>query len=134
MRRIAFLPVTVLLAAVLFASGIGTVAAEPQKNQIEVPVTCSNGEQYTLVFNAMSKTGQVLGNTSNIVIKSGTVTYFNLVTGEKIESDEVGGQGKKKDLRGELITCSGTVTTELVGLGKVRAVFEFQGFVTPRGG
>lgn len=133
MRRIALLLVTVLLAAVLLAGGIGTATAQPGKNQIEVPVKCTNGEKYTLVFNAMSKTGQIKESTSNIVIKSGTVTYFNPDTGEQVGSNEVGGQGKKKDLRGELITCSGTVTTELVGLGKVRAVFEFQGFVTPRG-
>lgn len=131
MRRIALLLVTVLLAAVLFASGIGTAAAEPQKNQIEVPVTCSNGEQFTLVFNAMSKTGQVRGSTSNVVVKSGTVTYSDPDTGEPIGGDEFGGQSNKKGVRDDL-TCQGGVVTELVGLGPVRAVFEFQGFVTPR--
>lgn len=133
MRRIVLLLVTVLLAVVLFAGGIRTAAAEPQKNQIEVPVTCSNGEQYTLVFNAMSKTGQVRGSTSNVVVKSGTVTYSDPDTGEPIRGDEFGGQGNKKDLRGDL-TCQGEVVAELVGLGPVRAVFEFQGFVTPRVG
>ncbi len=129
-----------LLAAMLFASGIGTAAAEPQKNQIRVPVSCSDGEQYTLeytlVFNAMSKTGQIEGSTSNTVVKSGTVTYFDPDTGKLIGSDEVGGQGNKKDknLGGDRITCKGETETELVGQGPVRAVFEFQGFVAPRGG
>ncbi len=125
-----------LFTTVLLASGIGTATAEPQKNQIEVSVTCTYGEQYTLVFNAMSKTGQVRGSTSNVVVKSGTVTFFDLDTGKLIGVDEVGGQGNKKDkknLQGDRITCEGETTTEIQGLGPVRAVFEFEGFVTPRG-
>lgn len=135
MRRIAFLLVTVLLAAVLLAGGTGTATAEPQKNQIKVRVSCDNDPEpeYTLVFNAMSKTGQVLGSTSNVVVKSGTVTYFDPVTGGLKGSDEIGGQGNKKNLRGDRITCEGETTTEIQGLGRVRAVFEFEGFVTPRG-
>ncbi len=129
MRRIALLLVTVLLAAVLLAGGIGTATAQPGKNQIEVPVKCTNGEKYTLVFNAMSKTGQIKESTSNVVVKSGTVTYIT-ETGER--TTDTFDQGNAEGLQGDLITCRGKTTTELFGLGEVTAIFKFEGLVTPR--
>ncbi len=123
-----------LFTTVLLASGIGTATAEPQKNQIEVSVTCTNGKQYTLVFNAMSKTGQVSGSLSNVVVKSGTVT-FTPTDGTPAITDEIGGQGNKKGLQGDLIRCVGKTPKPIVieGLGEVIADFDFEGFVTPRG-
>ncbi len=134
MRRVLL---TMLFAMVLLASGIGTATAEPQKtqkNQIEVTVSCGNApeSEYTLVFNAMSKTGQVSGSMSNVVVKSGMVT-FSPTDGTQPITDEIGGQGNKEGLQGDLITCHGQTTTDLLGLGTVTAVFDFQGFITPRG-
>jgi len=122
-----------LFATVLLASGIGTATAEPQKNQIEVTVSCDNDQEYTLVFNAMSKTGQVSGSMSNVVVKSGTVT-FKPTDGTQPITDEIGGQGNKKGLQSDLIACDGeTERIVIEGLGEVTAVFAFEGFVTPRG-
>lgn len=122
---------TMLFATVLLASGIGTATAEPQKNQIEVPATCDKGQSYTFVINAMSKTGHILGSTNNIVIKKGTATFVDQ-NGNQVGSEDIG-HGNKKVLQGDLITCHGQTTTDLQGLGTVTAVFDFQGFITPRG-
>jgi hypothetical protein len=48
-----------LITLVLLASGIETGIAEPQKNQIAVPVKCDNGEKYTLVFNGEGNAGHL---------------------------------------------------------------------------
>jgi hypothetical protein len=144
-----------LLTALLCLSGIGVAAAEPNKNQIVVEATCSNKQSYTFVINGMSKTGQVTDSTdadvsenANIVVKQFTVTYFDVrgtpedtrddvlvggdVYGNKKYYDEDGNQV----LNGDLIHCSGETEDpiELQGLGPVRAVYDFQAFVTPRGG
>src|SRR4028119_832072 len=78
MRKFGLLANVVLLAVVLLTSGVGTAAAEPQKNQILVPVRCDNGQSYTLVINGMSKVGQIIGDNNNIVVTEFTVTYRNL--------------------------------------------------------
>lgn len=126
MRRLAILLTVALFPTVLLVSGVGTVSAEPQKNQILVPATCDNGQSYTFVINGMSKVGQIVGSNGNLVVKSFTVTYFdpdgNLIGGDTF------GQGNKEDL----IECNGSTTTELQGLGVVTAIFDFQGFLTPR--
>ena len=136
-----------LFTAVLCLSGIGVAAAEPQKNQIVVVATCEdNSQSYTFVINGMSKTGQVtsstdvnVSNVSNVVVKQFTVVYFqkgNLK--DPVGSDEyvnpVIESGNKKGFKGDLIQCRGTTDTELQGLGQVTAIYEFQAFVTPRGG
>jgi hypothetical protein len=141
MRRAIFFS-AMLFSAMLCLSGIGLAAAEPQKNQIVVEATCSNGQSYTFVINGMSKTGQVTDEThvdvSNVVVKQFTVTYFqqgNLK--EPVGSDKyvnpVTESDPKKGFAGDLIKCSGTTDTVLQGLGPVRAVYDFQAFVTPRG-
>lgn len=132
MRRLAIFLTVALLAVVLLASGVGTASAEPHKNQILVPATCDNGQSYTFVINGMSKVGQIVGSNGNIVIKSFTVTYFD-PDGNPIGGDTFG-QGNKKGLQEDLIECDGSTTTELQGLGVVKAVFDFHGFLTPRGG
>ena len=76
MRRIALLLATVLLAAVLLASGTGPVAAQPGKNQIEVTTDqCSNGKTYTFVLNGESNVGQIEGTTSNVIVVRSEVTF-----------------------------------------------------------
>ncbi|MBA2781554.1 MAG: hypothetical protein H0W57_09825 [Rubrobacteraceae bacterium] len=148
MRRAYFLS-AMLFTAMLCLSGIGLAAAEPpelQKNQILVKTEpCTNGQSYTFVINAMSKTGQVtsstdatVSNVSNVVVKQFTVVYFQKGNLE----DPVGGDeyvnpvtesGNKKGFKGDLIQCSGRTDTVLQGLGPVTAIYEFQAFVTPRG-
>ena len=136
MRKFGLLATTVLLAMVLLASGVGTAAAEPQKNQILVPVSCDSGQSYTLVINGMSKVGQISGGNQNLVVTEFTVTYF-----EQGSDDVVGGgtfdRGNAEDPKGNspqggAISCDGSVDTTLQGLGEVTAEFDFRGFVTPR--
>jgi hypothetical protein len=139
-----------LFTAVLCLSGIGVAAAEPpelQKNQILVVAKCPPpaGPSYTFVINGMSKTGHVTSSTdadvsenANIVVKQFTVEYFQGGP-EPIDGDEyvnpVTESGNKKGFKGDLIQCSGVAKNiELEGLGTVTAKYEFQAFVTPRGG
>jgi hypothetical protein len=142
MRQAYFL-LAMLFTAVLCVSGIGLATAEPQKNQIVVVTEpcVPNGQTYTFVINGMSKTGHVTPSTDvevakgrnvNVVVKQFTVEYFDIPSEEKVGSD-VYDAGKKVGLQGDLISCNGTTTTELQGLGLVRADFVFQAFVTPRG-
>ena len=141
MRQAYFL-LAMLFTAVLCVSGIGLAAAEPHKNQIEVDAVCEpDGQEYTFVINGMSKTGHVTDSTDvevskvrnvNVVVKQFTVEYFDIQSGEKLESDEFD-SGKKEGLQDDLIQCSGTTQTVLQGLGPVTAIFDFQAFVTPRG-
>ena len=134
MRRAYFLS-AMLFTAVLCLSGIGVAAAEPQKNQIEVVATCSNGQEYTFVINGMSKTGDVSTSNSNVVVKQYTVRYLD-ENGTEVGSDEFE-FGNKKALdpeNGDLISCSGVARDiDVQELGTVTAIFDFQAFVTPRG-
>ena len=135
MRRASLLS-AMLFTAVLCLSGIGVAAAEPpelQKNQILVEASCTNGQDYTFVINGMSKTGDVDVNNSNVVVKQYTVEYFDIENGNSLGSEEYN-FGTRKGLRGDLIHCIGETQTKLQGLGEVRAVYDFQAFVTPRGG
>ena len=133
MRRAALVLATVLLTAALIFGGVETALAQPDKNQITVPASCSNGQDYTLVINAMGVAGQLPESTSNVIIPSYTVTYFNPDTGQQVGSPVTKDQGNKKGVQGDQLTCTGTTTTTLVGLGTVTAVYDFQAFVTPRG-
>jgi len=131
--RRAYLLSAILFTALLCLSGIGVAAAEPQKNQIVVVASCSNGQEYTFVINGMSKTGDVEESTGNVVVKQYTVNYFQkrvLVGSDTFEF------GNKKVLNGDLIYCEGETQEpiELQGIGLVTAEYEFQAFVTPRDG
>ena len=137
MRRFGLLIAMVLLAVVLLASGVGTAAAEPQKNQILVPVTCDNGQSYTLVINGMSKVGQISGGNQNLVVTEFDVTFRDPDTGVVVGGDTFD-RGNAEDPKGnspqgDAISCDGSVDTTLQGLGDVTAEFVFEGFVTPRG-
>jgi hypothetical protein len=138
MRKFGLLATVALLAVVLLASGVGTAAAEPQKNQILVPVTCDNGQSYTLVINGMSKVGQISGGNQNLVVTEYTVTYRDSLTNEPLGEDTFD-RGKAEESNGnspqsDPIICDGEITTDLEGIGDdVTAVYEFEGFVTPRG-
>ncbi len=129
-----------LFTALLCLSGVGVAAAEPQKNQIVVEASCTNGQHYTFVINGMSKTGDVTTSTSNVVVKKYTVTYYSV--DEKGTLTQVGSDtfefGNKKVLdpdNSALISCRGVATgIDVQGLGTVTAIYEFQAFVTPRNG
>ncbi len=137
MRKFGLLATVVLLAVVLLASGVGTAAAEPQKNQILVPVNCDNGQSYTLVINGMSKVGQISGGNQNLVVTEFAVTFFEQGTNDVVGTDTFD-RGNAEDPKGnspqgDAISCTGRVDTTLQGLGDVTAEFVFEGFVTPRG-
>src|SRR5687768_791127 len=135
-----------LFTAVLCLSGSGLAAAEPpelQKNQIVVETrSCSNDQDYTFVINGMSKTGHVTPRTDvtasnvNVVVKQFTVKYFQEGNPEPVGSDEFeSGKALDQGLQRDLIQCSGVAEDiELQGLGLVTAIYDFQAFVTPRGG
>ena len=129
MRQAVPLLATMLLAMVLLASTIETGIAEPQKNQISVPVRCDNGEKYTLVFNGEGNAGHLeFAGPNNIIPKSYLVIY--LQKGKEVARDEFhqGNLAEQEDL----IHCTGRTTTDISGLGTVTAVLEFEGLVTPR--
>jgi hypothetical protein len=129
MRQAIPLLATMLLAMVLLAITIETGIAEPQKNQISVPVKCDNGEKYTLVFNGEGNAGHLeFAGPNNIIPKSYLVTY--LQKGTEIARDEF--QKGNWEGQEELIHCTGKITTDIFGLGTVTAVFDFEGLVTPR--
>src|SRR5215212_11951631 len=54
---------TVLTLILLIVGALGTATAEPQKNQIVVPASCTTDGQsyttYTFVINGMAKTGHL---------------------------------------------------------------------------
>ena len=138
MRKFGLLANVVLLAVVLLMSGVGTAAAEPQKNQILVPVKCDNGQSYTLVINGMSKVGQISGGNQNLVVTEFTVTFFQRGTTTNPIGTDTFDRGKAEESNGNnphgnAINCTGRVDTTLQGIGDVTAVFVFEGFVTPRG-
>ena len=129
MRQAIPLLAAMLLALVLLAITVETGIAEPQKNQISVPVICDNGEKYTLVFNGEGNAGHLeFAGPNSIIPKSYLVTY--LQEGTEIARDEFqqGNWAEQEDL----IRCTGKVTTDIFGLGTVTAVFDFKGLVTPR--
>jgi hypothetical protein len=131
MRKFGLLTTMVLLTVVLLTSGGGTAAAELQKNQILVPAKCDKGQRYTFVINGMSKVGQIIGDNNNIVITEFTVTYRDLKN--KLLGEDTFDQGTAEDSQGDSISCTGSTIAELEGLGVVKAVFVFEGFITPRG-
>lgn len=135
MRRAYFLS-AIVFTALLCLSGIGVAAAEPQKNQIVVDASCSNGQEYTFVINGMSKTGDVEESTGNVVVKQYTVTYYDgKIKDENLVGSDTFVFGNTKVLNGDLILCSGVARDiDVQGLGTVTAIYDFQAFVTPRGG
>ena len=135
MRKFGLLATVVMLAMVLLTSGVGTATAEPQKNQIRIEdATCTpdgqNFTSYTFVINGMSKVGKISGSNQNLVVTEYTVTYRDSITKEFLGTDTFDrGNSEQRDT----ISCTGTTTTTLQGLGPVDAEFVFEGFVTPRG-
>ena len=131
MKRGTLMLTTVMFATLLLASGIGTAVAEPQKNQIPVSATCDGGVQRTFVINGEGNVGHINGSTDNIIIATSS---FKFLAPDREIPPVIVDNGKKEGLKGDLIRCEGEVPDiELFRLGKVTVVYEFEGFVTPRG-
>src|SRR4028118_1001659 len=100
MRKFGLLATMVLLAVVLLTSGVGTAAAELQKNQILLEdAECVNGQSYTFVINGMSKVGQISGGNQNIVVTEFDVTYFKQGT-DDVVGEGTFDQGNAEDSKG----------------------------------
>jgi hypothetical protein len=112
---------------------LGTANAEPKKNQIVVPASCTtqDGQSFTTTFviNGMAKTGLLSDSTGNIVITSYTVSYYD-DQGSLLDTDKFN-SGTKLNSQDDIVSCSGRIDTTLQGLGDVTAVYEFKGFLTP---
>jgi hypothetical protein len=125
----------VLILIFVIVGALGTATAEPKKNQIVVPAKCKteDGQRFTTTFviNGMAKTGLLTDSTGNIVITSYTVSYYD-DKGNLLDTDTFN-SGTKLNSRDDIVSCSGEVETTLEGLGDVRAVYEFKGFLTPAG-
>ena len=125
----------VLILILVIVGVLGTATAEPKKNQIVVPASCTttDGQSFTTTFviNAMAKTGHLTDSTGNIVITSYTVSYYD-DQGNLLDTDTFD-SGTKLNSRDDIVSCSGQVDTTLQGLGEVKAVYEFKGFLTPAG-
>jgi hypothetical protein len=127
MRRRATLLAATLVATTLMACGIAS--AEPQMNQVLVKnAECSDGNKYSFVLNGEGNSGHVLQSTSNVITTHYTVEYYS--DGTLVATDSFS-QGKKTGQ--QLIHCEGEATLVHWQLGPVTAVFDFDGFVTPRG-
>lgn len=85
------------------------------------------------MFNGEGNAGHVLEfeGPNNIIPKRYVITYLDPKTNKEISRDEFN-QGNREG-QGDLISCTGEITTEIFGLGTVTAVFEFEGLVVPRG-
>ena len=121
-----------LLTALLLAGSAGAALGEPLKNQISVPVSCSNGESVTFVVNGEGNAGQIVGSKSNIMIKAYEATYYSTTDGAVVGEQSFAG-GTKTGQQGAAVRCAGESTFTHWQLGEVRAVLQFEGFVTPRG-
>ena len=123
-----------LILIFLIVGALGTATAEPEKNQIVVPASCTtDGQRFTTTFviNGMAKTGLLTDSTGNIVITSYTVSYYD-DKGKLLDTDTFN-SGTQLNSRDDIVSCSGEVETTLQGLGDVTAVYEFKGFLTPAG-
>ncbi len=136
MKRIAL--VLALVAMTMATLGSGFAAADPLNSpQADtVTLTCSNGQTYQLVRQGGLPQLHIVGDTGNFILTEITFTAIDPVTGEVLSSGtESIGQGNKKGLQGELITC--TAPPEELVDPATGETFTFvvtaEGFLTPRG-
>ena len=129
----ALLTTVLSLILLIVVGALGTATAEPHKNQIVVPAKCKteDGQRFTTTFviNGMAKTGLLTDSSGNIVITSYTVSYYD--DQHDLIGTDTFDTGSKLNSQDDILSCSGQVETTLQGLGDVRAVYEFKGFLTP---
>ena len=81
------------------------------------------------MINGMSKVGKISGSNQTLVVTEYTVRYYIRGTDNLLGTDTFDrGNSPQRDT----ISCTGTTSTTLQGLGRVDAEFVFEGFVTPR--
>jgi hypothetical protein len=66
MGKIFLLATLVLIPTVLLTSRVDTASAELRKNQILLPATCDNDQEYSFVINGMSKVMEYLLGSSGV--------------------------------------------------------------------
>ena len=134
MKRMALVLAVAMIMAVL---GSGIAAADPinSKNAEVFPITCSNGQTYTVVV-AGGLPGHIVGSTRNIIPVEFTFTAIDPDTDEVLFSEtEPVGKGKKTGLQRDLITCE-TAPQSFVDpeTGETSTfIVTVEAFLTPRG-
>ena len=133
MKRMALV---LAVAMVLAVFGGGIAAADPinGKNSEVFEITCDNGKTYKVVV-AGGLPGHIVGSTRNIIPVQFTFTAIDPDTGEVLFSETEPVRGKKKGLRGDLITCDTPPQTfEDPETGETVTFFlTVEAFLTPRG-
>jgi hypothetical protein len=130
--------VSILVAAMVMTGfGIGAALADPvnSKNAAVFEISCSNGQTYEIVV-AGGIPGHIVDSTSNIIPTEVTFEIIDPETGQVIDSETFPiGQGNKKGLQGDLITCETEPLTDVdpeTG-EEVTFVITVEAFLTPRG-
>jgi len=122
---------------VMAVFGSGIAAADPinSKNAEVFPITCSNGQTYTVVV-AGGIPAHIVGSTRNIIPVEFTFTAIDPETGEELFSEtESIGQGNRVGLQDDLITCTAAPETFVdpeTG-EEITFVVSVEAFLTPRG-
>jgi hypothetical protein len=133
-RRIVGVFVAAMIMALL---GVGVALADPikSKNAQVFDISCSNGQTYEIVV-AGASPGLIVDSTDVIVPTEATLEILDPETGEVISSETFPiGQGHKKGLQGDLITCE---TEPQPGVDPETGepnlfVIRVEAFLTPRG-
>jgi len=129
-KRIALVLAVALVMAV-FGSGIAAADPINSKNAEVIPITCSNGQTYTIVV-AGGIPGHIVGSTRNIIPV--TFTVIDPETGEELVSESIG-QGNRVGLQDDLITCTTApaVFVDPETGEEITFVTSVEAFLTPRG-
>jgi hypothetical protein len=130
--------VSILVAAMFITGfGIGAALADPvkSKNAEVFDISCTNGQTYQIVV-AGGIPGHIVDSTGNIIPTEFTFEIIDPETGRVLESETFPiGQGNKKGLQGDLITCETEPLTEVdpeTG-EEITFVLTVEAFLTPRG-
>ena len=135
MKRIALVLAVAMVMAV-FGSGIAAADPINSKNAEVFPITCSNGQTYTIVTTG-GIPGHIVGSTRNFIPVEFTLTAIDPETGEELFSETFPvGQGNRVGLQDDLITC--TVAETFVDVDpetgeEITFVVSVEAFLTPRG-
>ena len=134
MKRMALV---LAVAMVLAVFGSGIAAADPinSKNAFVFPVTCSNGQTYTVVTTG-GIPAHIVGSTRNFIPVEFTLTAIDPETGEELFSETFPvGQGNRVGLQDDLITCTAApaVFVDPETGEEITFVISVEAFLTPRG-
>jgi hypothetical protein len=134
MKRIILLVMAAMVMTVL-GSGIAAAAPVNNKNAEFFQLTCSNGQEYTVVV-TNGLPGHIVGSNSKIIPVEITFTAIDPETEEPLFSEtNTLGQGKKVGLQGDLITCEIAPQTfvDPETDEEITFVISLEAFLTPRG-